>query len=171
MPVWPRPEVRIRAACARASVSFPACTVVRSDRNNRSSSKASNGSAVVAVGVVGIGRGATVAAAANARIAPMRIAIPQTAKPCMPSRNSISWDCALRQDGRRRPAKYPPSPKLASEVSNNQTPPNRAKVQEVSRQLEDGEATAKPMDEPKDNRTNDSAAAVIAPVMTGVQYK
>jgi hypothetical protein len=65
----------------------------------------------------------------------------------------------------------PPSPKLASAVSNNHKPPSSAKADEVSRQLDDGEPTANPIADPKESRTKESAAATIAPAKAGVQCR
>jgi hypothetical protein len=72
---------------------------------------------------------------------------------------------------RKRPAKYPPKPKLARAVSTSHKPDKRVRTAEVSRQLDEGEATAKPNAAPNARSTNDSAAATIAPTQLGVHSK
>src|ERR1700730_4554209 len=156
----PRPVVIILAAWARISGSFAGSAGLRSDRKSRSSSKATRGSAVDSVSVVRSARPATVLVAPRARTAPMMIASPQTRRPRIPSRNSTSSGTAAVPDSRRRPARYPPSPKLTSEVSNSHRPPRRANAEEVSRQLDDGEATANPIADPKEISTNGGLPAM-----------
>jgi hypothetical protein len=89
----------------------------------------------------------------------------------MPSRNSTASGVASLQGSRRRPARYPPSPKAASEVNNNQKPPTAASAAEVSRQLDEGEATANPMPDPNEMRTKETPAATTAPATTGLQCR
>src|SRR5579863_1439877 len=46
-----------------------------------------------------------------------------------------------------------------------------ASTEEVSRQLDDGDVTAKPMPDPKETRTKENAAATIAPAKIGLQCR
>src|SRR5690349_15605861 len=98
----------------------------------------------------------------------MRIARPQTRRPWTPSRNSTASGVASVQESRKRPTKYPPSPNEARDVNTSHKPPTIAKIAEVSRQVDDGEATAKPMPDPKERSTNETAAATNAPATIGL---
>jgi hypothetical protein len=89
----------------------------------------------------------------------MMIARAHPANPQVPSRNSLSSARGVR----KRPLRYPPRPKLASDIRSNQSPDKTDNMADVSRQVEDGEATARPSAEPNESSTNETAAATIAP--------
>ena len=76
---------------------------------------------------------------------------------------------AVSQVARSRPARYPPSAKLATAVSRSQSPDNKASATDVSRQVAEGEAMARPIAAPNVMRTKVRADAAMAPAITAPQ--
>jgi hypothetical protein len=64
---------------------------------------------------------------------------------------------------------YPPKPKLTKAVSTRNSPDNSAKVLDVSLHVGAVEETPRPRDAPNAIRRRESAAAISAPAITGVQ--
>jgi hypothetical protein len=58
-----------------------------------------------------------------------------------------------------------------SDVSNNHSPPNRARTDDVSRHVADGETTASPIADPKVSSTDERTAATMAPAKIDDQLK